>query len=101
MGVPLNGHGRPAEWPIVRRPHLIHVAGKYVIFRITSNMKLMSMSGGDTNEELKIGTYMLITRDPDLQGIVWALDGLQQNATASAQIFFTYGDLINKLNLIS
>ena len=87
--------------PIVRRPHLIHVAGKYVIFRITSNMKLMSMSGSDTNEELKIGTYMLITRDPDLQGIVWALDGLQQNATASAQIFFSYGDLINKLNLIS
>ena len=86
--------------PTTRRPHLIHVSGKYVIMRAVPEMTLMS-TAGRPEEGLKVGTYFLITRDPDLQGIVWALDGLQQNAAASAQIFFSYGDLINKVNLVS
>jgi hypothetical protein len=86
--------------PITRRPHLIHVAGKYVIIRAVPGMTLMSMAGRP-EEGLELGTYRLITRYPDLQGVVWVLDGLQRNAVGSAQILFSYGDLVNKVILIS
>ncbi len=85
--------------PITRRPHLIHVAGKYVIIRIVPGMKVVNITGG-SQEEPQLGTYKLSTRDPDLHGIVWVINSLQQNAAASAQIFFLYGDLINKVLLI-
>ena len=49
------------------------------------------------DEELETGDYILLTRDPDLQAMVWALYGLQQNAEASPQILFRYGELINKV----
>lgn len=77
--------------PTNRRPHLIHVAGKYVIFRVIPGMKLVS------GEEIETGTFRLISRDPDLQAIIWALDGLQSNAASSTQIFFSYHDVITKV----
>jgi hypothetical protein len=86
--------------PITRRPHIIHVAGKYVIIRIVHGMKLFSATDG-SEKELPLGNFHLFTRDPDLQGILWALDGLQQNAAASTEILFSYRDLIKKVNLMS
>jgi hypothetical protein len=85
------------EVPIARKPHIIHVAGRYVIFRIVSGMKIRNVSAG-TDEEPAIGTFRLITRDADLHGIVWVLHGLQQNAAGSADILFSYGDLINRVH---
>jgi hypothetical protein len=86
--------------PITRRPHIIHVAGKYVIMRIVRGMKLFNAKDG-AEKELPQGNFHLFTRDPDLQGILWVLDGLQQNAAASAEITFSYRDLIKKVNLVS
>lgn len=82
--------------PISRRPHLIHVVGKYAILRIVAGMKLRSVNS-KPDEELETGDYILLTRDPDLQAMAWALYGLQENATASSHILFRYGDLINKV----
>lgn len=72
------------EIPLARRPHLIHVAGQYVIIRAVPGMNLWS---GLRMQEEKIepGIYHLITRDPDLQGILWALNSLQKNAQASTE----------------
>lgn len=83
---------------ICRRPHLIHVAGKYVIMRAVRGMSLRKASG--EIEQIELGTYRLIIKDPDLQGIVWVLNSLQQNASASIEILYSYVDLINKVNLI-
>lgn len=83
--------------PINRRPHLIHVAGKYAVFRVVAGMKLRSVTGGP-DEELDSGTFFLLSRDPDLQAIIWALHGLQQNAAASTEILYSYDDIINHIN---
>lgn len=85
--------------PIHRRPHYIHVAGKCVIIRAKPGMSLHSKDTGEVTE-LETGKYYLFTRDADLQAIVWILNDLQQLATASAQIFFSYGELINRVNRI-
>ena len=86
------------EIPICRRPHIIHVAGKYVLMRVVRGMSIRRSSGEIVQSEP--GTYHLITRDPDLQGIVWVLNALQQNASASTEILYSYSDLINKVNLL-
>ena len=88
------------EIPVNRRPHLIHVAGSYVILRIKEGMTVHNKSGVQ-EQTPEIGTFFLMTRDPDLQAIVWALDSLQQNAMISNHIQFSYGDLINKVNLLT
>jgi hypothetical protein len=83
--------------PICRRPNVIHVAGKYVIFRAIAGMSMHNRATGQ-NTPLDPGTFHLMTTDPDLQAIVWVLNGLQQRATASTHILFGYEDLINRIN---
>ncbi len=83
--------------PIYRRPNLIHVAGKYVIFRTIAGMSHWDVVT-QKHTELEEGSFHLFTRDSDVQGIVWLLDGLQQRATASTHILYSYGELINKVN---
>lgn len=83
--------------PINRRPHLIHVAGKYAIFRVIKGMKFRSPSGAP-DVEPEAGSFYLITRDPDLHAIVWALDGLQQNAAASTDILYSYIEILNNVH---
>jgi hypothetical protein len=85
--------------PLARRPHLIHVAGQYVIMRATRGMNLWSRSTMK-QEKVELGTFHLIKRDPDLQGIIWALNSLQQHAQTSTEIMFSYGELINRVNLL-
>ena len=84
--------------PITRRPQLIHVAGKYVILRAVPGMSIGSAIHSQQSRVPEPGTFHLITRSPDLQGILWALNSLQQYAQASTEIDFSYGDLINKVN---
>jgi len=84
------------EVPLTRRPHIIHVAGSYVIFRVVLGISFRSVSQG-TDEHPPVGSFRLITRNPDLQGIVWVLHSLQDNAAASTDIYFSYGNLINKV----
>ncbi|WP_339910291.1 DUF6602 domain-containing protein [Symmachiella dynata] len=82
--------------PVTRRPNLIHVAGKYAIFRAMPNMKTKSVLGGP---ELKSepGTFRLTTRDSDLQAILWAVHSLQENAVASTEILFKYYNIFNHI----
>jgi hypothetical protein len=85
------------EIPIARKPNIIHVAGQYAIFRVVREMTFRKTSGGQ-DEKPEIGTFRVMTRDPDLQGIIWVLHALQQNAAASTDILFSYGELINKVH---
>jgi hypothetical protein len=81
-----------------RRPNLIHVSGKYVIFRVIPGMSVIDRDDGNKDIPVALGEFRLITRDPDLHGILWALDALQKNAVASSHIGYTYTKLINRIN---
>ncbi len=83
--------------PLNRRPDFIHVAGSCLIVRVQTGMSLHNLGSGSV-EPLTIGNYQLITTNPDLQAIVWTLNQLQQVATASTHILFSYGSLINKIS---
>lgn len=88
-----------SDIPIFRRPNLIHVSGKYVIFRVIQGMSVWDINTHE-NKKLEEGTFHLFTTDSDIQGIVWLLDGLQQRATASTYILYKYGEIINRVNNI-
>ena len=83
--------------PINRRPDIIHVAGKYVIFRIKSGMSITNTIVGGT-EEVEIGKFHSFITNPDLQGMFWTIDELQKKASASNHIIFRYSEMINKIN---
>lgn len=89
-------YSRNPQIPTHRKPNLIHVAGKYIIMRAIKGMTIWNVES-KTNEPVVEGTFSLFTKDSDLQGIVWALDGLQQRATASTHILYNYGEMINKV----
>jgi hypothetical protein len=86
--------------PLNRRPHFIHVVGSCLIVRALEGMSLHNRESGDV-ESLAIGSYHLVTTDADLQAIVWTLNQLQLNATASTHILFSYASLINKVSGLS
>lgn len=83
--------------PFGRRPNCIHVAGKYVIFRAVEGMSVWDYKK-QISETLKVGEFRVFTREPDLQGMLWVLDGLQQRAAASTHIFYSYGQMMNRVN---
>jgi hypothetical protein len=83
--------------PLGRRPNVIHVAGKYVIFKAIEGMSVWDINKQES-ETLEVGTFRHFTRNSDLQGILWVLDGLQQRATASTHILYSYGEIMNQVN---
>lgn len=94
----VNAFYQKNPWiPLSRRPNLIHVAGKYVIVRTIAGMSKWDVVTQKATK-LEEGSFHLYTRDSDVQGIVWLLDGLQQRATASTHILYNYNELINKVN---
>lgn len=83
--------------PLGRRPNVIHVAGKYVVFRTIAGMSEWD-STTKTYTSVKEGAFRLFVTDADLQGVLWALEGLQSRANASTHILYSYGEVINKIN---
>ena len=92
-------HLRP-EIPFHRRPNIIHVAGKYVLLRTVASMFDAASNHYNTPSLLQPGNYNLITENPDLHGIQWAIQGLQEKASASSFIIFNYGEMINQINAL-
>ena len=82
--------------PISRRPNIIHVAGKYVIFRATENQKSIDLAT-KAQKELSPGDFHLFDTNPDLQSITEILDRLQGLAMASTHIRYSYTQLSNAL----
>ena len=82
--------------PITRRPNLIHVAGKYAIFRVKEGLTIGN-SDGSAFSAPAVGEFHPIWKDPDVKALVWAINELQKNAFASTQIFFKYDNIVNKI----
>lgn len=96
----LDFYARNPSIPNGRRPNLIHVSGRYVIFRAIAGMSTTDQTTG-MSRELPIGEFTAWTRDSDLQAILWVLHALQQRATASAHILYSYNQLINQVGSLS
>ena len=97
----LNSYYRNnSDIPLGRRPNVIHVSGKYVIFRAIEGMGLKEVSRL-TEEKLEIGSFVLCTRHVDIPGMLWVLDGLQQRASLSTHILYKYSNIINQVNDIT
>lgn len=86
--------------PLGRRPNIIHVSGKYVIFRALEEMRLRDVSRLE-EKELELGSFVLCTRHVDVPGMLWVLDGLQQRASLSTHILYKYSNIINQVNDIT
>ena len=80
--------------PATRRPHVIHVAGKYAIFRVVKGMKAKDL-GDNVYPE---GAFVLQKTNSDVSAIVWTLNGIQVNAQASSYILYTYTHIINRIH---
>lgn len=88
-------YGRNPDIPIHRRPNVIHVAGKYVIFRAAKGHTIYNQITL-TNENAKEGEFRLFTTESDVQAIVWTLDEIQTRATASTHAIFKYHEIFNR-----
>lgn len=82
--------------PMYRRPDIIHVAGKYAIFRIKEGMSISNKDG--ITKVAEIGKFHSFITNSDMQAMIWALDELQKNASISNHIHFNYSEIINKVN---
>ncbi len=85
-----------SDIPLTRRPDIIHVAGKYVIFRISKGMQIKNVN--KTNHNVAEGTFHVFNTNPDKQALVWILNELQKMATITTHIIFDYSEIINKVN---
>lgn len=83
--------------PLSRRPNMIHVAGRYAIFRTVEGMSISSRYN-DAVIQPEVGEFRVMSTDCDLQAIIWALDELQKRAMFSTHILFSYSDMINRIN---
>jgi len=83
-----------AQIPLHKRPDLIHVAGKYLLIKIGE--------GATTRDgtKLEAGTYHCQTFKADEYGIPYAVTHIQEIATASNQVVYKYGEILNKLPLV-
>ena len=79
------------EIPESRRPNLIHVAGQYLIYRARGTETL------DGKRQLKRGEFVILGGCPDVQAIIWTLDGIQTRASLASYIMFKYDFIKNKI----
>ena len=80
-----------ANIPLSRRPNVIHVAGKYFIYRAIDSHEMQDSHGKITS--LQLGKYYCFESSPDLQAITYVVGQLQQLATKSTHIIFSYDQL--------
>jgi hypothetical protein len=82
--------------PLGRRPNIIHVAGQYIIIRATKGLSIWEVTT-QQEETPPAGTFCLFTHNPDIQGLVWVVDGLQHRAMASTHIHYSYIEIANQV----
>jgi hypothetical protein len=84
--------------PSCRRPNFIHVVGKCLVVRKTDGMKVLPEHAGLTIE-LPPEEFILFQEDADVGGLAWVISRLQQHASASTHIHFSYHYLLSRLPL--
>lgn len=91
-----NFYGSNPDIPIYRRPDVLHVAGKYVIFKMQKGLTVINPD--ETTRPTSEGEYHAFDTNPDIQAITWILNELQQKATTSNHIIYDYREINNQIN---
>jgi hypothetical protein len=78
------------EIPNGRRPHVIHVAGSYVIFRARADYQL-------AHGILPRGGFATVTDNADVNALMLVFKSLQINAQNASQVVFNYHHLMERL----
>lgn len=81
--------------PVNRRPNIIHVLQKYVIFRTLPSMTVFNSDGSSDPNQPNIGEYRWFNLDSDIVAITWTLNALQDNNFMISHSLFKYSEWIN------
>ena len=92
-----NFYIQNADVPRTRRPNIIHVLGKYVIFRTTPGMTVINPDGQPDAIQPQVGQFKTFNTSPDVSAIGWMLPDLQKEAFVSNHLFFKYDELQNEI----
>ena len=85
------------EIPNGRRPNIIHVLGKYIIHRAGRSSRARE-PGNKEIWDLEENKFHFVTHKPDIQGIIGVLWKLQERASTSSNIHYTYGEIWRRAN---
>jgi hypothetical protein len=85
--------------PVYRKPNLIHVIGKYAIFRSKKWMSFIDTTTLKETKYKKSGEYNIVRKDDysDLQALFRTVKEIQENSSIASHIHFDYSKLINKM----
>lgn len=81
--------------PFSRRPNFIHVAGKYLIAKISKGMTPTQEDGSES--DAKANSFWISSNRPDVQAIAWTIDALQSKAMQTNHIAFDYSEIVSNL----
>ena len=79
------------------RPSLIHVLGKYAVFRIVPGMKVMETDGSSAQKQPTTGDYWLSSRQSDILAMMFMLTTLQRNSFYVNHTITRYDSYISEI----
>ncbi len=91
-----NYYAQHTDIPTSRKPDLIHVAGKYIIVKLKPGTEIFNPDGSRQENKSESFTYLNVS--PDVQGLTLVLNELQQIASASSMISYSYNEIINSIH---
>ena len=79
------------------RPSLVHVLGKYALFRIVPGMTVLETDGTKAQQQPGVGDYWLFSRKSDLFAMMFMLTTIQSNLFLANHTIANYDRYINEI----
>ncbi len=79
------------------RPSIIHVLGKFVLVRISSDMQAREPDGSVAKNQTQVGDYRWFDTQSDLSAMLFVFSRLQSNAFLAQQMIWKYDNMINPI----
>ena len=83
--------------PQERRPSLIHVLGKYAVFRFVPGMKVLEADGSSAPGQPSAGDYWLSSRQSDILAMMFMLTALQRNSFYGYQTITRFDGYVSEI----
>lgn len=96
LGALMRHYHQNPDTPPGRRPNLVHVAGRYAMFRASPKMGAWNRKVG-VEVHVDPGAYYFSTAEPDLLAVAWTLMELQDRAAAARLIRYQHHELFSSL----
>ena len=79
------------------RPSIIHVLGKFILIRISSDMQVRESDGSVVKNQTQVGDYRWFDTQSDLSAMLFIFSRLQSNAFLAQQMIWNYDNMINPI----